>query len=44
MNGKIADVVNFNDAEYCSVIQAGNNILLGSLTFVNSVHINFIHY
>ena len=44
MNGKIADVVNFDDAEYCSVIQASNNILHGPLTFVNSVHINFIHY
>ena len=44
MNGKIADVVNFDDAEYCSVIQASNNILLGTLAVVNSVHINFIHY
>ena len=31
MNGKIADVVNFDDAEYCSVIQANNNIPLRPL-------------
>ena len=44
MNDKIAYVVNFDDAEYCSVIQASNNILLGPLTFANSVHINIVHY
>ena len=43
MNGKIADLVNFDDAEYCSVIQTSNNILLGPLTLVNSVHNNNVY-